>query len=81
MNAFPATAIAVLAGIWSSSLPIAETHDGTLMLLGGSEKALARFEKAATACHLNGVSHVVAEAGTGTWFVFQALRRNLTRSH
>jgi hypothetical protein len=67
MSALPLTAFAILAGITSSNLPGASKHDDTLMLLGGSEKALAQFEKAAIVCHLEGVLRIPAEAGTGTW--------------
>jgi hypothetical protein len=78
MCASPTAAIAIFASILSSSLPGANKHDDTLMLLSGNEKALAQFEKAAAGCHLKSVSRIPAEVGTGTWVRVSGSRAELT---
>ena len=78
MRASTTAAIAILTGILSSSLFGANKHGDTLMLIGGSEKALVQSEKAALDCHLKSVSRIPAEAGTGTWVRVSGSRAELT---
>jgi hypothetical protein len=78
MSASTTAAIAIFTGILSPSLPCANKHGDTLMLIGGSERALLQFEKAAAGCHLNSVSRKPAEVGTGTWVRVSGSRAELT---
>lgn len=77
MNIFPLIVSSIVIGILPANVVVASKKTDTLMLIGGSDAALAGFEKAASKCGLNRVSRIPKQVGAGTWVRVEGSLSNL----